>query len=131
MECKGCYFSAAHYLAANGAANGEYEKAVFTYNQSQEYVAEVMKYATLFIQDGYKPIETVEPGKGGFARPVEGPVTSPFGPRVHPITGQVGKPHKGVAPREPLYRQSRQEKSLLPDGRMPVTQKKDMVSTFG
>ncbi|WP_348625403.1 peptidoglycan DD-metalloendopeptidase family protein (plasmid) [Paenibacillus peoriae] len=93
---KDAIFSAAHYLAANGAANGEYEKAVFTYNQSQEYVAEVMKYATLYVQDGYKPIETVEPGKGGFARPVEGPVTSPFGPRVHPITGQVGKPHKGV-----------------------------------
>ncbi|KMK76549.1 lytic transglycosylase domain-containing protein [Alkalihalobacillus pseudalcaliphilus] len=36
--------SAAKYLADHGARDGDYEKALFAYNQSQDYVDEVMKY---------------------------------------------------------------------------------------
>ena len=37
-----------------------------------------------------------QPGKAGFSRPVNGQVISGFGPRTHPVTGEVGKPHEGV-----------------------------------
>lgn len=35
-------------------------------------------------------------------RPVSGAVTSKFGPRVHPVTGEVGKMHNGVDLSAPL-----------------------------
>jgi peptidoglycan LD-endopeptidase LytH len=38
-------YSAANYLASNGAAEGDIERAVFAYNHSQEYVEDVMFYA--------------------------------------------------------------------------------------
>ncbi|WHY83162.1 lytic transglycosylase domain-containing protein [Siminovitchia fortis] len=38
-------FTAANYLAKNGAAAGDFEKAVFAYNHSNEYVEEVLYYA--------------------------------------------------------------------------------------
>jgi peptidoglycan LD-endopeptidase LytH len=37
--------SAANYLASNGAADGEIERAVFAYNHSEEYVEDVLYYA--------------------------------------------------------------------------------------
>lgn len=40
---------------------------------------------------------TYSSGNGIFARPVSGGrISSSFGPRVHPITGEVGKMHNGV-----------------------------------
>lgn len=89
-------FSAANYLGKSGAASGNIEKALYQYNHSQEYVSEVMKYATLYVTEGYDAIIIPEPGKAGFSRPVNGQVTSGFGPRIHPVTGEVGKPHEGV-----------------------------------
>ncbi|MEF3355820.1 peptidoglycan DD-metalloendopeptidase family protein [Paenibacillus sp. GYB006] len=89
-------FSAANYLGKSGAASGNIEKALYQYNHSQEYVSEVMKYATLYVTEGYDAIIIPEPGKSGFSRPVNGQVTSEFGPRTHPVTGEVGKPHEGV-----------------------------------
>ena len=41
-------FSAANYLAKNGASEGNYKKAVFAYNHSDEYVEEVLYYAKRF-----------------------------------------------------------------------------------
>ncbi|HSJ39274.1 MAG TPA: lytic transglycosylase domain-containing protein [Planococcus sp. (in: firmicutes)] len=40
--------SAANYLAQNGAADGELEKAIFTYNHSDEYVEDVLHYHNLY-----------------------------------------------------------------------------------
>ncbi|MGD7024682.1 lytic transglycosylase domain-containing protein [Rossellomorea vietnamensis] len=37
--------SAANYLASNGAADGDIERAVFAYNHSEEYVEDVLYYA--------------------------------------------------------------------------------------
>lgn len=37
-------YSAANYLSKNGAADGEMEKAIFIYNQSDEYVEDVLYY---------------------------------------------------------------------------------------
>ncbi|KAB7708205.1 hypothetical protein F9802_05750 [Bacillus aerolatus] len=37
-------FSAAAYLKANGAADGELEKAIYAYNHSQQYVEDVLHY---------------------------------------------------------------------------------------
>jgi peptidoglycan LD-endopeptidase LytH len=45
-------YSAANYLASNGAADGDIEKAVFAYNHSEEYVEDVLYYA-----DRYKKEE--------------------------------------------------------------------------
>lgn len=46
-------FTAANYLAKNGAAAGDIEKAVFAYNHSNDYVEEVLFYAEKF-QKKYK-----------------------------------------------------------------------------
>jgi peptidoglycan LD-endopeptidase LytH len=43
-------FSAANYLARNGAANGDVEQAVFAYNHSTEYVEDVLYYAEKYIE---------------------------------------------------------------------------------
>ena len=37
-------FSAANYLAASGAADGEIEKAIFNYNHSEKYVEDVLTF---------------------------------------------------------------------------------------
>jgi peptidoglycan LD-endopeptidase LytH len=37
-------YSAANYLAKSGAADGEYEKAIFDYNHSEKYVQDVLYY---------------------------------------------------------------------------------------
>lgn len=41
-------YSAANYLAKNGAAEGELEKAIFQYNHSDEYVKDIMHYYDLY-----------------------------------------------------------------------------------
>ena len=38
---------------------------------------------------------TVVPDNGEFLRPVTGPITSPYGPRIHPVTGKNSF-HKGI-----------------------------------
>ncbi|WP_159888654.1 lytic transglycosylase domain-containing protein [Paenibacillus puerhi] len=83
-------FSAANFLAKNGAATGNLERAIFAYNYDQNYVAEVMMYARLYATEGFIPIEVIEPSESGFARPVPGVVTSPFGIRINPVTGKPG-----------------------------------------
>jgi hypothetical protein len=45
-------FSAANYLAANGAATGDFEGAVFAYNRASWYVDDVLSYADRYV-DGY------------------------------------------------------------------------------
>lgn len=88
-------FSAAHYLAKSGASSGNIEGAVHNYNRDPAYVAEVMKYATLYVEQGYNVIEVPQAGQNGFVRPISGAVTSNFGMRTHPITGKQ-KLHAGV-----------------------------------
>ncbi|WP_144510031.1 lytic transglycosylase domain-containing protein [Bacillus sp. FJAT-22090] len=41
-------FSAANYLAASGAADGELEKAIFNYNHSDKYVKDVLHFYHLY-----------------------------------------------------------------------------------
>ncbi|MEK5391275.1 lytic transglycosylase domain-containing protein [Margalitia sp. FSL K6-0131] len=43
-------FSAANYLAHNGATNGNLKKAIYAYNHSNEYVKEVLYYAKEYEQ---------------------------------------------------------------------------------
>ncbi|MGM0924136.1 MAG: NlpC/P60 family protein [Bacillota bacterium] len=45
-------FSAANYLAANGAAEGDLRKAVFAYNRADWYVEEVLGFADQYVK-GY------------------------------------------------------------------------------
>lgn len=56
-------YSAANYLAASGAADGEIEKAIFNYNHSEKYVEDVLYFYNLYenqlkeIQAAYYPAE--------------------------------------------------------------------------
>lgn len=53
---KDAIFSAAKYLAANGAASGKLDQAVKAYNHSQEYVDKVLTFANSFIQGNSVPV---------------------------------------------------------------------------
>ncbi|MDQ0216064.1 membrane-bound lytic murein transglycosylase B [Oikeobacillus pervagus] len=44
-------FSAANYLARNGAADGDWKRAVYAYNHSNEYVEDVLYFANVFSED--------------------------------------------------------------------------------
>ncbi|MFC3211639.1 lytic transglycosylase domain-containing protein [Planomicrobium okeanokoites] len=44
-------YSAANYLAKNGAADGDLEKAIFQYNHSDEYVEDVLHYYNLYNEE--------------------------------------------------------------------------------
>lgn len=44
-------YSAANYLSQNGASEGELERAIFQYNHSEEYVADVLHYYHLYEKD--------------------------------------------------------------------------------
>ncbi|MFS0646673.1 lytic transglycosylase domain-containing protein [Siminovitchia sp. 179-K 8D1 HS] len=48
FDLEDAIFSAANYLAKNGAKDGELRKAVYSYNHSEEYVEEVLSYAKRF-----------------------------------------------------------------------------------
>jgi peptidoglycan LD-endopeptidase LytH len=41
-------YSAANYLSKSGAADGDYEKAIFNYNHSEKYVQDVLWYFNAF-----------------------------------------------------------------------------------
>ncbi|MCY7780191.1 peptidoglycan DD-metalloendopeptidase family protein [Bacillus haynesii] len=89
-------FSAANYLAKNGAAEGNLRKAVYAYNHSEQYVQEVLKFAKMYADGDYQKVSKITAGKSGFARPLNTKVTSGFGRRVDPITGAAGEFHKGI-----------------------------------
>jgi peptidoglycan DL-endopeptidase CwlO len=54
-------FSAANYLAANGAAEGRFRDAVYAYNHSDRYVEDVLGFADQYVK-GYV---TIDGGVGG------------------------------------------------------------------
>jgi cell wall-associated NlpC family hydrolase len=56
-------FSAANYLAANGAAKGKIREAVFSYNHADWYVEEVLDFADQYVK-GYVAIEENTQQKG-------------------------------------------------------------------
>ncbi|RTR28129.1 hypothetical protein EKG37_17665 [Robertmurraya yapensis] len=84
-------YSAANLLSRNGFASDP-KGAIYSYNKSQKYVADVVHYAELFsaTAGGIPPITD-----GTFMRPTLGPITSNFGYRIHPIT-KKRKLHQGV-----------------------------------
>lgn len=47
MDIEDAIFSAANYLAANGAAEGRVRDAVFTYNHADWYVEEVLGFGSI------------------------------------------------------------------------------------
>lgn len=48
FDLEDAIFSAANYLAASGAADGEIEKAIFNYNHSDQYVEDVLHFYNLY-----------------------------------------------------------------------------------
>lgn len=86
-------FSAANYLGKSGAANGRYEEALLNYNNSMEYVQKVMGYAVAFVNTNGPTF--ISDSGFAWAVPCTQNITSPFGYRTHPITGQY-KLHTGV-----------------------------------
>lgn len=88
-------FTAAKYLASNGAAGGRVEEALLAYNHSEEYVQKVMGYAIMYVDmSGEGGTSIVENGMS-WPVPCTTVVTSPFGPRLHPIHN-VYKMHNGI-----------------------------------
>ena len=59
-------YSTAKYLAANGAAEGNFRDAVFAYNHADWYVEEVLGYADQYV-NGYVAINTGGEGNTGIA----------------------------------------------------------------
>ena len=59
-------YSTAKYLAANGAAEGNFRDAVFAYNHADWYVEEVLGYADQYV-NGYVAINTDGGGNTGIA----------------------------------------------------------------
>lgn len=55
FDAEDAIFSAAHYLSKNGAADGNYKKAAYTYNHSQEYVSQIVHYAEKYKKSGPDP----------------------------------------------------------------------------
>jgi peptidoglycan LD-endopeptidase LytH len=51
FQIEDAVFSAANYLARNGAADGKIEQAVFAYNHSDEYVEDVLYFAEKYIEE--------------------------------------------------------------------------------
>ncbi|WP_052712189.1 lytic transglycosylase domain-containing protein [Domibacillus indicus] len=41
-------YSAAYYLSENGAADGDIERAIFAYNKSDQYVADILYYVDIY-----------------------------------------------------------------------------------
>nr|WP_249308355.1 lytic transglycosylase domain-containing protein [Lederbergia citrea] len=56
-------FSAANYLAKNGAAEGEIRKAVFAYNHSDQYVEDVLYFADLYKREFYSKASNLSSSK--------------------------------------------------------------------
>ena len=70
------------------ARRGEFEAQLAALQVTSDHLAELLRAR----QAG----QTATPaGRGVFLRPVDGPITSGFGPRVHPIFGDV-RMHTGV-----------------------------------
>ena len=67
MDLTDAVHSAARYLAANGAADGNLQKAVFAYNHSTEYVNDVLGFANSYVS-GYTAVET---GAGAGSGPIK------------------------------------------------------------
>lgn len=88
-------YSAANYLAANGAKDGNLKKAVFAYNHADWYVNEVLEYAKTFANMEKQSVPVN--GSGGVVWPVPftDKITSPFGMRMHPIK-KTAKFHNGI-----------------------------------
>lgn len=92
FDLEDAVYTAASYLAANGADSGDYAAAVFAYNHSQSYVADVLGFMQQYAMSD--PVE-LTPGTGGFSRPLDTQITSRFGYRIHPIYG-YSKLHGGI-----------------------------------
>ncbi|MEW9673612.1 peptidoglycan DD-metalloendopeptidase family protein [Ammoniphilus sp. 3BR4] len=87
-------YSAAKYLAANGAAEGRIREAIYAYNHSEDYVMEVMSYAERYV----KVPQVVQMDAGnGLVNPVPTGyrVSSDFGFRIHPTLKNEEK-HTGI-----------------------------------
>ena len=65
-DIKDAIYSTAKYLAANGAAEGNFRDAVFAYNHADWYVEEVLGYADQYV-NGYVAINTDGGGNTGIA----------------------------------------------------------------
>lgn len=84
--------ASASYLAANGADAGNYKKAIFAYNHSEKYLADVTGFMQRFASGGSV---SLTPGTGGFNQPLQTAITSRYGWRNHPIF-KVPKLHGGI-----------------------------------
>lgn len=93
FDIEDAIFAAAKYLASNGAAQGDLEKAVYAYNHDMNYVREVLYYAELYAGSGM-----IVRGSEHFIWPVPFTtrITSPFGMRNNALGGPGTEMHSGI-----------------------------------
>lgn len=92
-------FTAAKFLAANGASSGDLRRAIYAYNHSNEYVENVLFFKSIY-DSGYVAVDGagyVGEGNDYIIWPVNLPytITSHFGRRSDPFTSEV-KFHQGT-----------------------------------
>lgn len=93
--------SAAYYLSENGIKDGNIRKAVFAYNHADWYVEEVLGFADAYVS-GYrevknspKPLAEIIDGISWPAPGIKG-ISSDYGYRTHPVTGEKTSFHAGI-----------------------------------
>lgn len=70
-------YSAANYLSASGASSGDFQKAIFAYNNADWYVQEVIQYMDLYGSGKAKEVHLGHfPGKGKGPKTVEKAIKS-------------------------------------------------------
>jgi murein DD-endopeptidase MepM/ murein hydrolase activator NlpD len=87
-QVRGELASQAQALEELQARKGEFEAQIAALQVTSDGLAALLR-------DRQAGQTAAAPGRGVLGRPVSGPVTSPFGPRVHPIFGNV-RMHAGV-----------------------------------
>ncbi|WP_047980627.1 peptidoglycan DD-metalloendopeptidase family protein [Ornithinibacillus contaminans] len=91
-------FTAAKMLSANMSSPNDYEGAIFAYNHADWYVNEVLSYFETYT-DGYEPVDgkLVDiKGDKAWVVPFTKNITSEFGYRYDPHTGEAGDLHNGM-----------------------------------
>ena len=66
--------TAANYLAASGAASGDIDGAIFNYNHSTKYVADVKSFMNQYGQNDFTAVDLTLPGAGRGSDAIEGAI---------------------------------------------------------
>ena len=90
FDLEDAIYTAASFLAKNGAGAGDLRSAIYAYNHSDSYVSEVLMYADLYVKGGM----VVGGGSGRLAWPL--PFTRNLTTRFGDVDEAHATPHNGI-----------------------------------